>query len=67
MEAAELLSGRCFSTDVFDIIEASPDRLREIQGIGPQRAERISSAWVDQKMRRRVPAPANVATERRTW
>ena len=41
---------RLFGKDVFDIIEASPQRLREVEGIGPTRADRIISAWADQKM-----------------
>ena len=45
---------RLFGTDVFDIIEASPARLREVAGIGPKRADRITSAWADQKMIREI-------------
>ena len=43
-----------FGKDVFDIIEASPERLREVEGIGPKRAERITSAWADQKVVREI-------------
>ena len=43
-----------FGTDVFDIIEASPGRLREVAGIGPTRAARITAAWADQKMVREI-------------
>ena len=43
-----------FGTDVFDIIEASPGRLREVEGIGPTRADRITAAWADQKMIREI-------------
>ena len=43
-----------FGTDVFDIIEASPGRLREVEGIGPTRANRITAAWADQKMIREI-------------
>ena len=43
-----------FATDVFDIIEASPGRLREVEGIGPTRAARITAAWADQKMVREI-------------
>jgi exodeoxyribonuclease V alpha subunit len=32
---------RAFGEKVFDVIEAEPDRLREVNGIGPVRAERI--------------------------
>jgi exodeoxyribonuclease V alpha subunit len=43
-----------FGTDVFDVIEADPRRLREIDGIGPKRAARIASAWADQKVIREI-------------
>ena len=45
---------RLFGKDVFDIIEASPERLREVEGIGPKRAGRITTAWADQKMIREI-------------
>ncbi len=35
---------RAFSEAVFDVIEADPSRLREVEGIGPVRANRIASA-----------------------
>ena len=38
-----------FGKDVFDIIEESPDRLREVAGIGPMRAAKITAGWADQK------------------
>jgi exodeoxyribonuclease V alpha subunit len=41
---------RRFGEDVFDIIEATPGRLREVEGIGPKRAAKITSAWADQKV-----------------
>ena len=43
-----------FGTEVFDIIEAAPQRLREVGGIGPKRASRITSAWADQKVIREI-------------
>ena len=43
-----------FGTDVFDVIEAQPDRLREIAGIGPKRAAKIISGWADQKVIREI-------------
>jgi len=43
-----------FGKDVFDIIEASPERLREVEGIGPVRATRIISGWADQKVIREI-------------
>jgi len=39
---------------VFDIIEAEPDRLREVTGIGAVRAKRITDAWVEQKVVREI-------------
>ena len=35
--------GRVFGEGVFDIIEAQPERLQEVNGIGPKRAQRIVS------------------------
>ena len=43
-----------FGTGVFDLIERSPERLREVDGIGPVRAERIAEAWNDQKAVREI-------------
>ena len=43
-----------FGKDVFDIIEASPERLREVEGIGPKRAGRLTAAWADQKVVREI-------------
>ena len=39
---------------VFDVIEAEPDRLREVTGIGPVRAQRITGAWAEQKIVREI-------------
>src|SRR5438270_9104079 len=39
---------------VFDVIEAEPDRLREVTGIGPMRAKRITGAWAEQKIVREI-------------
>jgi len=41
---------RIFGDKVFDVIEAQPERLREVEGIGPVRAGRIAAAWVEQKV-----------------
>jgi exodeoxyribonuclease V alpha subunit len=38
-----------FGADVFDVIETAPDRLRDVEGIGPQRALRISDGWRSQR------------------
>jgi exodeoxyribonuclease V alpha subunit len=39
---------------VFDVIEDQPERLREVDGIGPRRAERIVAEWADQKVIREI-------------
>jgi exodeoxyribonuclease V alpha subunit len=41
---------RVFGHKVFDVIEAEPDRLCEVEGIGPVRAGRITAAWAEQKI-----------------
>ncbi len=43
-----------FGANVFDIIEQTPERLREISGIGPGRASRIVSGWAEQKVIREI-------------
>ena len=45
---------RTFGEKVFDVIEAEPDRLREVSGIGPGRAKSIVSAWAEQKTVREI-------------
>lgn len=45
---------RAFGTAVFDVIEQTPDRLREIEGIGALRAKRIAAGWADQKIIREI-------------
>ena len=45
---------KAFGEKVFDIIEAEPDRLREVDGIGPFRARRIIAAWAEQKIVREI-------------
>jgi len=45
---------KAFGEKVFDIIEAEPDRLREVNGIGPVRAKRITAAWAEQKIVREI-------------
>src|SRR5207245_9917960 len=39
---------RAFGDKVFDVIEAEPDRLREVDGSGPIRAGRLTGAWARQ-------------------
>src|SRR3974390_246364 len=45
---------RTFGDSVFDVIEATPDRLREVDGIGPVRAASILGAWAEQKVVREI-------------
>jgi exodeoxyribonuclease V alpha subunit len=45
---------RAFGEKVFDIIETTPDRLREVDGIGPVRASSILAAWAEQKAVREI-------------
>ena len=45
---------KTFHEQVFDAIEQTPERLQEIDGIGPKRAESIVAAWADQKAIREI-------------
>ena len=45
---------QAFSEAVFDVIEQKPERLQEVDGIGPKRAESIVAAWADQKAIREI-------------
>jgi exodeoxyribonuclease V alpha subunit len=45
--AKRLVEG--FGLSTLEIIEQAPDRLREVDGIGPVRSARIAKAWVEQK------------------
>ena len=45
---------KAFADKVFDVIEAEPDRLREVTGIGAVRANRITDAWAEQKIVREI-------------
>lgn len=45
---------RAFGEKVFDTIETQPDRLKEVDGIGPVRASRITAAWAEQKIVREI-------------
>src|SRR6266568_132904 len=45
---------RAFGEKVFDVIEAQPGRLRDVVGIGPVRAGRITAAWAEQKAVREI-------------
>ena len=43
-----------FREAVFDVIEQEPGRLREVEGIGPKRAEGIAAGWAEQKVIREI-------------
>ncbi len=50
--ASKLVSA--FGAEVFEVIEQTPERLREVPGIGKVRAGRIARAWADQKVVREI-------------
>jgi exodeoxyribonuclease V alpha subunit len=43
-----------FGLDTLRVIEEEPDRLRTVEGIGPLRVQRITTAWAEQKEIREV-------------
>src|SRR5215203_5883779 len=43
-----------FGEATLDIIEATPHRLKEVPGIGPWRASRITAGWAEQKAVREI-------------
>lgn len=45
---------KAFGAAVFDVIEQTPARLREVDGIGEVRARKITSGWADQKIIREI-------------
>ena len=45
---------KMFGKDVFDIIEAAPERLRDVEGIGRKRAQKITAGWADQNVIREI-------------
>jgi exodeoxyribonuclease V alpha subunit len=45
---------KAFKADVFQIIEDSPQLLRQVSGIGPFRADKIIKGWADQKAIREI-------------
>src|SRR5229473_5185205 len=45
---------RAFGEAVFGVIQQEPDRLREVTGIGPKRAERIIAGWAEQRVIREI-------------
>jgi len=40
---------KTFGTDTLDIIETSPERLADVEGIGTKRIDMITRAWAEQK------------------
>ncbi|MCC7531901.1 MAG: ATP-dependent RecD-like DNA helicase [Candidatus Melainabacteria bacterium] len=45
---------KAFGEQVFDVIEATPERMLELPGIGQKRKERVVSAWAEQKVIREI-------------
>ena len=45
---------RAFCDKVFDIIEAEPERLRDVPGIGEKRAKGIIAGWAEQRTIREI-------------
>ncbi len=45
---------RAFGEAVFEVIAQEPSRLREVTGIGPKRAERITAGWAEQQVIREI-------------
>jgi exodeoxyribonuclease V alpha subunit len=45
---------RAFGEHVFEIIEQTPERLTELDGIGPKRKKRVVDAWAEQKVIRDI-------------
>ena len=45
---------QAFGDTVFEVIEQTPEKLKEVDGIGPVRAERIKAGWADQKAVREI-------------
>ncbi|SEP51213.1 exodeoxyribonuclease V alpha subunit [Methylobacterium sp. ap11] len=43
-----------FGENTFEIIEAEPERLKEVSGIGPWRAAKIVAGWAEQKAVREI-------------
>lgn len=45
---------RAFKEKVFTVIEETPDRLNEVEGIGTKRKQQIVKAWAEQRMVRDI-------------
>src|ERR1700677_3471869 len=50
--ASKLVKG--FGADIFEVIDKEPSKLLTLEGIGPKRVEKITSAWVEQKAVREI-------------
>src|SRR5712691_131263 len=45
---------QAFGAEVFDVIEQTPARLQELDGIGPKRTARVVATWAEQKIIREI-------------
>ncbi len=45
---------RAFRTDTLDVIEEHPERLMDVDGIGPDRTAKITQAWIEQKQVKQI-------------
>jgi exodeoxyribonuclease V alpha subunit len=45
---------RAFGEQVFDVIEQNPERLTDLEGIGPKRKQSVVAAWAEQKAIRQI-------------
>jgi exodeoxyribonuclease V alpha subunit len=45
---------QAFGEQVFDVIEQTPERLTDLDGIGPKRKQRVVEAWEAQKVIRQI-------------
>jgi exodeoxyribonuclease V alpha subunit len=45
---------KAFGMEVFDVIEQTPERLLELDGIGPKRRQQVTAAWSEQKAIREI-------------
>jgi exodeoxyribonuclease V alpha subunit len=43
-----------FGEQVFDVIETAPERLTDLEGIGPVRKQRVVEVWAEQKVIRNI-------------
>ena len=43
-----------FGEQVFEVIEQTPERMTELEGIGPKRKKRVVDAWAEQKVIRSI-------------